>query len=281
MMFGTAIAIERVHFVSVTLVLALLAICVLMQAAVNTLNDYYDFVKGADSIDNQPDPTDAVLVYNNVDPRSALRLAIGFLAFGLALGAYVVYCAGWVPLVIGLVGAGIIVLYSAGSSPLSYLPIGEYVSGLAMGGLIPLACYQALTSSLDLLVLVLAIPLMCGIGLIMFTNNTCDIEKDQQAGRKTQAVILGRKRAVKAYHVVLYLWVLAVIVLVAVFYPMGLLVIPFMLLILYPGFKAMLACPLTLETRGQAMPLCLNLNIPLAVFYVSAILLDGVAVLLV
>ena len=35
--------------VSVTMALALLVIVVLMQSAVNTFNDYYDYVKGSDS----------------------------------------------------------------------------------------------------------------------------------------------------------------------------------------------------------------------------------------
>ena len=83
--------------VSVTMACVLLVICVLMQAAVNTFNDYYDYVKGADSADDNVDPTDAVLVYNNVDPRSAKRLAVGFLVAAFALGGYVIWVAGWVP----------------------------------------------------------------------------------------------------------------------------------------------------------------------------------------
>ncbi|MFR1639839.1 MAG: hypothetical protein ACLSVD_12190 [Eggerthellaceae bacterium] len=35
----------------------MLVICVLMQSAVNMFNDYYDYVKGADSADDNVDPT--------------------------------------------------------------------------------------------------------------------------------------------------------------------------------------------------------------------------------
>ena len=72
--------------ISATMVCVLLVICVLMQSAVNTFNDYYDYVKGADSADDNVDPTDAVLVYNNVNPRAALALAVGFLAAAFLLG---------------------------------------------------------------------------------------------------------------------------------------------------------------------------------------------------
>ena len=40
-----------------------------MQASVNTFNDYYDFVKGTDSADDDVEVSDATLVYNNVNPR--------------------------------------------------------------------------------------------------------------------------------------------------------------------------------------------------------------------
>ena len=59
--------------ISATMVCVLLVICVLMQSAVNTFNDYYDYVKGADSADDNVDPTDAVLVYNNVNPPDGSR----------------------------------------------------------------------------------------------------------------------------------------------------------------------------------------------------------------
>ncbi|MFR3092768.1 MAG: prenyltransferase, partial [Eggerthella lenta] len=218
----------------------LLVICVLMQSAVNTFNDYYDYVKGADSADDNVDPTDAVLVYNNVNPRAALALAVGFLAAAFLLGAYVIWIAGWIPLAIGAAGAVVVVLYSAGKTPISYLPIGELVSGFVMGGLIPLACYQALSGTFDLRALLWAVPTILGVGLIMFTNNTCDVEKDVESGRRTLSVLLGRERARKLYHGVVYAWVAAIVVLVAAFFTNGLLVMPFMLLASYPLLKALL-----------------------------------------
>ena len=194
-LIAMACAAANGYAVSAVMALVLLAICILMQAAVNTFNDYYDYVKGSDSAEDNVDPTDAVLVYNNVNPRSALMLAVGFLVVAFALGAYVIWQAGWVPLAIGIVGAIVVVLYSAGKTPISYLPIGELMSGFVMGGLIPLACYQAITKCFDPIMLVWALPTIIGVGLIMLTNNTCDVEKDIESGRKTLPVLLGRSRA--------------------------------------------------------------------------------------
>ena len=75
---------------SVTMSLTLLVIVTLMQSAVNTFNDYYDYVKGTDSEEDNVDASDAVLVYNNVNPKSALALAIGMLVCAFALGIYAI-----------------------------------------------------------------------------------------------------------------------------------------------------------------------------------------------
>ena len=275
----TVAASSFVAPVSVTMACTLLVIVVLMQSAVNTFNDYYDYVKGTDDEDAFVDPSDAVLVYNNVNPRSALMLAVGMLAAAFVLGIYAIAVAGFVPLVIALVGALFVVLYSAGSSPISYLPLGEAVSGIVMGGLIPLAVYQVMTGRLDFLVLVWSLPTIIGIGLIMFTNNTCDIERDIPAGRRTLPVLLGREKAVRAYHAALIVWVAIIIVNVAIWFRPGLVVMPFMVLACYPLLKALFANSFTPERRLQAMPQILSVNVALGAFYAAALFAPASALL--
>ena len=274
-------AASTVTQLSVTMSFTLLVIVVLMQSAVNTFNDYYDYVKGTDSDDAYVDPSDAVLVYNNVNPRSALMLAVGFLVAAFILGIYAIVVAGFVPLVIALIGALFVVLYSAGSSPISYLPLGEVVSGVVMGALIPLAAYQVLTGNLNFLVLVWAIPTVIGVGLIMFTNNTCDIERDIDAGRKTLPVLLGRESAVKVYRIALIVWVVAILAIDAIWFTPGLVLAPFMLLAAYPQLMALYSNSFTPERRLQAMPQILSVNITLGAFYAASILASSAFTLIV
>lgn len=276
---ATAAAAATTGAISAVMACVLLVICVLMQASVNTFNDYYDYVKGADSADDNVDPTDAVLVYNNVNPRAALGLAVGFLVAAFGLGVYVIWQAGWIPLALGVVGAIIVVLYSAGKTPISYLPIGELVSGFVMGGLIPLACYQALTGAFDLRALLWAVPTVLGVGLIMFTNNTCDIEKDVESGRRTLSVLLGRDRARKLYHGVVAAWMISIVALVALFFTSGVIVVPFMLLASYPLVKALIANPLAPASRIGAMVQVCSLNIALGAFYAAALFASGFSLL--
>lgn len=263
------------YTVSAVMALVLLAICILMQAAVNTFNDYYDYVKGSDSAEDNVDPTDAVLVYNNVNPRSALMLAVGFLVVAFALGAYVIWQAGWIPLAIGIVGAIVVVLYSAGKTPISYLPIGELMSGFVMGGLIPLACYQALTKCFDPIMLVWALPTIISVGLIMLTNNTCDVEKDIESGRKTLPVLLGRSRARTLYHALVWIWIALVIVNVLIWFSGGWPVLVFMLAASIPLLKALLSNPLAPPARIGAMAQICSVNIALGAFYAAAVFAGG------
>lgn len=274
-LIAMACAAANGYAVSAVMALVLLAICILMQAAVNTFNDYYDYVKGSDSAEDNVDPTDAVLVYNNVNPRSALMLAVGFLVVAFALGAYVIWQAGWIPLAIGIVGAIVVVLYSAGKTPISYLPIGELMSGFVMGGLIPLACYQAITKCFDPIMLVWALPTIIGVGLIMLTNNTCDVEKDIESGRKTLPVLLGRSRARTLYHTLVWIWIALVIVNVLIWFSGGWPVLVFMLAASIPLLKALLSNPLAPPARIGAMAQICSVNIALGAFYAAAVFAGG------
>lgn len=274
-LIAMACAAANGYAVSAVMALVLLAICILMQAAVNTFNDYYDYVKGSDSAEDNVDPTDAVLVYNNVNPRSALMLAVGFLVVAFALGAYVIWQAGWIPLAIGIVGAIVVVLYSAGKTPISYLPIGELMSGFVMGGLIPLACYQALTKCFNPIMLVWALPTIIGVGLIMLTNNTCDVEKDIESGRKTLPVLLGRSRARTFYHALVWIWIALIIVNVLIWFSGGWPVLVFMLAASIPLLKALLSNPLAPPARIGAMAQICSVNIALGAFYAAAVFAGG------
>lgn len=256
---------------SVSMCFVLLATSVLLQSAVNTLNDYFDYVKGADSPDDNVEQSDAVLVYNNVKPSSARNLAIAFIVVAFALGAFCIYMAGWIPLVIALVGVAVIVLYSGGKTPISYLPLGEAASGFTMGGLITLASYYVLTLSLDWVVLVWAVPEMIAIALTMLTNNTSDIEKDTASGRRTLPVLLGRKRSVLLYRVLLATAIVSVVMIVCIWFTNGAFVLPFFVLATFPLATKLFSNPMLPNMRIASMGQIASFNIALGAFYCACI----------
>lgn len=255
------------------LALILLIISVAMQSAVNVLNDYFDFKKGTDSLENSSeDAFDAVLVYHNINPKTVLIFAIALLVVAGALGIYLVIITGWPLLVIGILGALAVVLYSAGRTPISYLPIGEFVSGIVMGGLITLASCYVLSGILDLRVLLISLPCIVGIGMILFTNNTCDIEKDILAHRKTLSVVLGRQTAMRTYRATIVFWLLIIIAIVGIFYAPGMPFILLLVLAAFPTLRAILANSLNQKSRDGAMAQIITLNILFIAFYCIALL---------
>ena len=155
------------------------------------------------------------------------------------------------------------------------MPIGEFASGFVMGGLIPLASYLALTGKLEPLTLIWALPTIIGVGLIMMTNNTSDIERDIPAGRHTLPILLGRESARTVYHGALVVWIVLIVLNDLLFFRTGIIIMPFMILAAYPLLKALWANPLTPERRLQSMPQILSVNIVLGAFYGASILMSG------
>ena len=248
---------------------------VLMQSAVNTLNDYADFVKGTDTKENSPDAEDAVIVYG-LEPRTARRLGIGFLSAAVIPGFYAVFRCGIVPLVIGVLGGLVILAYSSGRFPLSYLPLGEIVSGFVMGGLIPLAGVQMLTGQLRFLILLKSLPLIIGIGMVMLSNNGCDIDRDLDSGRRTLPCLLGKRKTGVLYRVLLLLWLLSpVVLLLAGCSAISALVYFLCLPVSVSTFSRQFRTPLSPETRGAVMSGVNSLLIMLSFSYAVAILTGG------
>ena len=209
-----AISWHRQRALDPVMTLCLFVIVLLMQSAVNAFDDYADFVKGTDTLENSPDAQDAVIVYG-MQPKTALLAGIAFLVIALLPAAYVVYRLGVVPLVIGLIGGVVLLCYAFGPAPICYLPLGELMCGFVMGGLIPLAGVYLQTKTLDFFVLVEAIPPILGMAVNMFSNNGCDIARDLPAGRKTLACLIGQRRTDALYRVCLILWVVSPAVVLA------------------------------------------------------------------
>src|SRR5699024_461431 len=88
-------------------------------------------------------------------------------------------------------------LYTGGPLPIAYTPFGELFSGFLMGTVIIGISYfiQTLTLSTD--VIWISIPIAIFIGAILLANNIRDLDNDEQSGRKTIAILLGRKNAIR------------------------------------------------------------------------------------
>ena len=273
--FGVALSFALKGLWDPVLSGCMIIICVLMQSAANTLNDYYDYIRKTDTLENCDDPTEAILVYHRLNPKSVLLLGFAFLAIAALPGIWVTIKAGMVPLVIGIIGGVITILYSYGRLPISSLPLGEIVSGFVMGGLIPLAICAAFCGEVDFTVLFYSLPLILSIAILMNTNNLCDIEKDVPAGKKTIPVLLGRKRARILYTALMAAQILCVGAIVIFYFPKGaLLLLPIIASALFFVVKQA-RLPLDADTRKRAMAGIVRINFILGLGYVAMIIIQG------
>ena len=246
--------------------------CIFMQSSVNTLNDYVDFIKGNDKKEDNVEESDAVLIYNSINPKDVLLLGIIYLILGAVLGIIACKDSGFLPLGIGCIGGMVILLYSGGPLPISYLPIGEIVSGFVMGVLIPLGVAAVSDGKFHSEILLYAFPLMMGISLIMMTNNGCDIEKDTNANRQTLAVILGRKNIKNLYHILVVLWLLIISGLSVYLLGMVGCITPVIILLGYKCFKLLMQSELLASKRIEQMKNIVKANIIVNIAYFIAIL---------
>ena len=255
----------------------MLACAVLMQSATNTLNDYQDFKSGLDTAETILDETDASIVYNQINPRSALLFALGLLAVAAVLGVIVALLSSFWLIAWGVAAAAIVALYSAGPKPISSLPLGEVVSGVVMGGIITCATFYAMTLSFSAVVAALAVVPIVAIAQIMQTNNTCDIERDLAVGRKTMPGIVGaRSSAVlnTALCIFAFLWLIVLLAWIGLY--AGIIVAALGFLLCLPRINVLLKGSYNLESRRVMMGTIVSYNRGLTVTAMAALLAGGV-----
>ncbi|SER93156.1 1,4-dihydroxy-2-naphthoate polyprenyltransferase [Psychrobacillus sp. OK032] len=221
---GTMIALYYTN-IDWLLFSAMLVACLFIQAATNMFNEYYDFARGLDSEESVG--IGGAIVRNGVKPKTVMQLAL--LLYGLAalLGIYICYESSWMLLVVGAASMLIGYLYTGGPYPIAYTPFGEFFSGVVMGMLIVLIATFIQVGSVPNFAILLSIPSALLVAAIMLSNNIRDLEEDTRGGRKTMAILVGRKNAISilaSYFIISYLWIVG-LVLLQIVTPWSLLVI--------------------------------------------------------
>lgn len=174
--------------------LPLVAVASLMiHAATNLINEYYDYQKGVDRPDTYGDSR--VLVEHLLLPQHVL--AGGIVLFGLTACIGLVFIAiyGWPILVLGLVGMLGGFFYTAAPVGYKYLGIGDLFVFILMGPLMVIGSFYVLTGAYRYEVLLVSLPVGCLVAAILSANNLRDILHDTQAGIRSTASVLGHHRA--------------------------------------------------------------------------------------
>src|SRR5699024_5649619 len=128
---GTMLAIIYENNFHITLFLAMLIASLLIQAATNMFNEYYDYKRGLDN--EQSVGIGGTIVRDGVAPKTVLRLAIIFFGIAILLVLYICFLSSWWIAVIGAASMLIGYLYTGGPIPIAYTPFGEFFAGFLMG----------------------------------------------------------------------------------------------------------------------------------------------------
>ena len=189
---GTAMAYGHGHVDWLSLICALTG-AVLIQIGTNLANDYFDFVKGTDTVE-RIGPTRATQA-GLVSPAAMRRAYILVFALALLPGAYIIWRGGWPFLIVGLVSILCGILYTGGPFPFGYVGLGDifvlvFFGPVAVGG-----TYYLHTLALGAATLIGGLAPGLFSVAILAVNNMRDIEEDRQAGKRTLAVRFGRRFA--------------------------------------------------------------------------------------
>lgn len=212
-LIGTSFALQygNIHLI---LFIAMLMASLLIQSATNMFNEYYDYKKGLDN--EQSVGIGGAIVHHGIRATTVLNLGISFCIVALLIGIYICMMTSWWLAVIGLICMAAGYLYTGGPYPIAYTPFGEIIAGLFMGLFIILISFYIQTLHITTESLLIAIPIALLIGGILMANNIRDLEGDQAKGRKTLAILAGRRQAINillAMFVSAYIWIIALILL--------------------------------------------------------------------
>jgi 1,4-dihydroxy-2-naphthoate octaprenyltransferase len=185
---GTALAWRNGVFQPLPAVAALLG-ALLIQVSTNLANDYFDFVKGADT-EERVGPV-RVTQAGLLSPGAVRNGMLAALAASLLVGVYLVSVGGMPIVVIGVLSLLCAVAYTGGPYPLAYNGLGDLFVFVFFGLVAVAGTYyvQALAFSWE------AVWAGVGVGAvstaILVVNNLRDVETDTRAGKRTMAVRLG------------------------------------------------------------------------------------------
>jgi len=196
---GTLVASSRaaIHWPSF---LAAVAGTVLVHAAGNVLNDYFDAGAGVDQPDTgtanyRPHPVLSGLM----SPRAVLAESLTLVAMAACLGVLLAVFRTVLVLWVALAGLLLTIFYTGGPVRLKYRALGEPAVFLIWGPLQFEGAYAVQTGHFSSAALVASIPFGILVALVLFANNIRDTEHDGRVGISTLATLLGRGRSLAAF----------------------------------------------------------------------------------
>jgi len=171
-----------------------------IQIGTNFANDYFDFVKGADTDDRIG--FERATSSGAVAPQSMLRATSITMFIAFLAGLYLVWVGGWVILWIGLLSLLFGILYTGGPFPLGYNGLGDVFVFIFFGFVAVMGTTYVNTLEWEMHAFWASVPVGALCVNILVVNNLRDVEQDKVSGKKTLGVLFGES-ALKIEYVVM------------------------------------------------------------------------------
>lgn len=186
---GSAVAGHDHHFDAGAAALCL-GFALLVQVGTNFANDYYDFVKGADTA-ARVGPRRAVA--SGLIAPGTMRIAmIVTFAAAFTLGLGLIHWGGPWMLVIGITSIACGYAYTGGPYPLGYHGLGDLFVFVFFGLVAVTTTYFVQAGQVTAAPLLAGVPMGLLAANILLVNNYRDADTDAAARKRTLVVRLGR-----------------------------------------------------------------------------------------
>ena len=196
-MVGTSLAVLDDSFKFTPALLCLL-FALLIQIGTNLANDYYDFIKGADTEERLGPKRVTASGLISLNRMRTMTAVVFLLAFAVGLG--LVPYGGWKLLVVGIISIALGYGYTAGPFPLAYLGLGEIFVLIFFGWVAVGFTYMVQAGGFNSIVFLAGTAVGALSTNLLVVNNLRDVDTDVKANKRTLAVRFGRKFTAHEYR---------------------------------------------------------------------------------
>ena len=193
-LIGTLLAVYQTGSFDPGVALLMLLAVLAVDMGTTGFNSFFDYYRGVDSRETNRE-SDKVLVHQGVPPGIALLVSLALFALAMPLGILLAFLVGWELIPVGALCMAVGYLYNGGPLPISRTPLGELAAGGFLGSVLLLLSFYTQHAALTTEALLVSLPSLLFVASILTVNNTCDIEGDRMAGRKTLSILLGPRVA--------------------------------------------------------------------------------------
>lgn len=200
-LLGVSIVYYDTAVTNASFTILILTGVVFLHFSIDLLNDYWDYIKGIDTITKRTKFSGGtgVLPSGLLKAKHVYIAGLLFLILGSLIGIYFIVLRG--PLIGVILGIAVFSVYTY-SSKLVYNGLGE-IFVTVKSALIAFGTYYVLTNSVEFVPFYNGVILGVLSSCVLLVTSFPDFDADKSKGRKTLAINLGKEHALTLFPVLL------------------------------------------------------------------------------